>query len=185
MDNTASKPYNNKSRVFFDLIRYLMKIHGDLKGTHTVGIISDTHGLLRPEAMEALKIADIIIHAGDIGKPVILDSLKTLASVIAVRGNMDSGSWAADIPLREIIELENGLLYVTHDLSRLECDPNTASVKAVISGHSHRPSITTHKGVLYLNPGSAGPRRFTLPVTVALLHINGKMLYPRIVTLNV
>ncbi|UCE79330.1 MAG: metallophosphoesterase family protein [Nitrospiraceae bacterium] len=162
-----------------------MKTHGDLKGTHTVGIISDTHGLLRPEAFEALKAVNLIIHAGDVGSPSVIDDLKAIAPVIAVRGNMDRDPWAADLPVREIIELEHGLLYVAHDLSRLESDPNTASVKAVISGHSHRPSIKTHKGVLYLNPGSAGPRRFTLPVTIALLHINGKMLDPHIVTLNV
>ncbi len=162
-----------------------MKTHYDLKGTHTVGVISDTHGLLRPEAFEALKAANLIIHAGDIGSSSVIDDLKAIAPVIAVRGNMDRGSWAAGLPVREIIELEQGLLYVIHDVSRLECDPNAASIKAVISGHSHRPGIKKHNGILYLNPGSAGPRRFTLPVTVAVLQIKGKMLDPHIVTLNV
>jgi putative phosphoesterase len=162
-----------------------MKIQYEIKGTQTVGVISDTHGLLRPEAFEALKEADLIIHAGDIGSTSVIDDLKAIAPVIAVRGNMDRGPWAAGLPVREIIELEQGLLYVIHDVSRLECDPNAASVKAVISGHSHRPRIKKHNGILYLNPGSAGPRRFTLPVTVALLQIKGKMLDPRIITLNV
>lgn len=157
----------------------------DLKGTHTVGIISDTHGLLRPEALEALKRADVIIHAGDIGHPSVLNDLKALAPVVAVRGNMDRGSWATDLPVYEILEMEQGLLYVIHDINKLDCNPNAASVKAVISGHSHRPRIEKHHGILFLNPGSAGPRRFTLPVSVAVLHITGNRVHPRIIPLKV
>lgn len=156
-----------------------------LKGKKTVGVISDTHGLLRHEALRILKTSSLIIHAGDIGKPGILEKLRELAPVAAVRGNMDSGEWVHGIPRKETIEIDDGSLYILHDIGRLDIDPSVAGIKAVISGHSHRPSIRMHNGVLYLNPGSAGPRRHNLPVSVAILDINDKLLNARIVDLRV
>jgi putative phosphoesterase len=137
-----------------------------------IGVISDTHGLLRPEAEIALAGCDRIIHAGDVGKAGILDRLEEIAPTSAVRGNVDHGSWADALPETEVVALaDEVLLYVLHDLEQLDLDPAAAGFKMVISGHSHRPSIEHRRGVTYLNPGSAGPRRFRLPVTLALLHI--------------
>ncbi len=151
----------------------------------TVGIISDTHGLLRQEAVDALQDADFIIHAGDIGKFLIIDELNSIAPIVAVRGNMDNESWAYQLKRTEIIEKNNILLCVIHDISRLDLDPAASDIKIVISGHSHMPSIGRHKGVLYINPGSAGPRRSTRPVSVALLRVRGKSLDAQIVKLRV
>src|SRR5437667_8649115 len=138
-----------------------------------IGVISDTHGLLRPEAVQALKGSDLIIHAGDVGDPRILDELRVIAPAIAVRGNIDTGEWAMKLPEYEVIEREGVSIYVLHDVNQLDLDPVAAGLQAVVSGHSHKPAIRTVNGVLYLNPGSAGPRRFKLPLTVARLDVRG------------
>lgn len=139
----------------------------------SIGVISDTHNLLRPEAIEALKNVDLIIHAGDICKPEIVEDLKKLAPVFVVRGNNDKGAWAEDIPVYKIIEIEGVLLYIIHDIKEMNVYPALPETKVIISGHSHKPSIKTHNDVLYLNPGSAGPRRFNLPVSIAKLKVHG------------
>lgn len=136
-----------------------------------IGLISDTHGLLRPEALHALDGVGLIIHAGDVGKPEILDALKLLAPVVAVRGNIDKGGWAAALPLTATAAAGSAAVYVLHDLQQLDLDPAAAGFQVVVSGHSHKASRTERGGVLYLNPGSAGPRRFHLPVTVARLDV--------------
>jgi putative phosphoesterase len=132
-----------------------------------IGLISDTHGLLRPEALRALDGSDLIVHAGDVGKPEILDALKLLAPVVAVRGNIDRGGWATALPMTTTVAVGLAAVYILHDLQQLDLDPAAAGFHVVVSGHSHKPSRTERGGVLYLNPGSAGPRRFQLPVTVA------------------
>ncbi|HEV8247219.1 MAG TPA: metallophosphoesterase family protein, partial [Polyangiaceae bacterium] len=131
-----------------------------------VGVISDTHGLLRPEAVSALEGCHCIIHAGDIGKPEVLEQLRELAPVYAVRGNVDSGSWARALPAQRELEVRGKRLYVLHDVSELDFEPATRGYAAVISGHSHQPRQELREGVLYLNPGSAGPRRFKLPIAL-------------------
>ncbi len=136
-----------------------------------VGLISDTHGLLRPEAKQALAGVDLIIHAGDIGAPQVLEELRALAPVRAVRGNNDHGAWTRGLPETEALELEGASLYVLHDLDELDLDPAAGGFAVVVTGHSHRPSMETRDGVLYINPGSAGPRRFNLPVAVGFLEI--------------
>jgi len=137
-----------------------------------VGIISDTHGLLRPEACAALAGSDLIVHAGDIGDPKVLAGLAEIAPVQAVRGNKDCGPWAEAIDTTAAIEVAGQWLYVLHDLHELDLDPRAAGFAAVITGHSHRPLIETRGGVLYVNPGSAGPRRFKLPIALARLRID-------------
>jgi hypothetical protein len=149
-----------------------------------VGVISDTHGLLRPEAVEALRGSDIIIHAGDVGDAAIIEALRQLAPTHAVRGNIDHGDCAA-LPATEVVEIGEVLFFMLHDIGELDLDPPTAGFAAVVCGHSHRPSIETRDGVLYLNPGSAGPRRFKLPVTVARVRVSSRELRPEIVTLAV
>jgi putative phosphoesterase len=134
-----------------------------------VGVISDTHGLLRPSALAALRGCDPIIHAGDVGDPSILVALEGIAPVLAVRGNIDKGDLARLLPPTQTIEIDGCLIHVLHDIAELDFDLAAAGFHAVIFGHSHRPSIETKDGVLHLNPGSAGPRRFDLPVTVARL----------------
>ena len=138
----------------------------------TIGLISDTHGLLRPKALRTLEGSDLIIHAGDVGDPEILETLKNLAPVFAVRGNVDTEPWALALPETEVIVTDPATIYVLHDAHALDLDPVAAGFHIVVSGHSHKPSRTEHGGVLFLNPGSAGPRRFDLPVTVALLHVD-------------
>lgn len=141
-----------------------------------IGIISDTHGLLRPEAIEALQGVNMILHAGDAGKPEILASLQQIAPLYAVRGNVDKGAWAEALPLTKVVEVAGYLLYLYHGHHELDLDPAAAGFAAVISGHSHRPTISRKNGVLYINPGSAGPRRFSLPVSLAYLTlIEGKL----------
>jgi uncharacterized protein len=135
----------------------------------SVGLISDTHGLLRPEALVALQGSDLIIHAGDVGKPEIIEQLRALAPVVAVRGNIDKGAWASNLPLTAIAEAGSAQIYVLHDLAQLDLDPVAAQFNVVVSGHSHKPGQTERNGVMYVNPGSAGPRRFQLPITVARL----------------
>jgi len=150
-----------------------------------IGVISDTHGLLRPQAVEALRGSALIIHAGDVGRPEILDELRRIAPVSAVRGNVDKGAWADRLPLNEIIEHNGLLLYVLHILEDLDLDPSTAGCQAVITGHTHRPKMETNNGVLYFNPGSAGPRRFDLPVSVGRLAMTGGKLVGELVYLQV
>jgi putative phosphoesterase len=144
------------------------------RNPNTIGIISDTHGLLREEALLALKGSDLIIHAGDVGDPGIIQTLKSLAPVFAVRGNVDTGLWARALPETEVIETGPATIYVLHDAHALDLDPAAAGFHIVISGHSHKPARTEHGGVLFLNPGSAGPRRFQLPVTLARLDLSEK-----------
>ena len=141
--------------------------------TRLVGVISDTHGLLRPEAVEALKGSGLIVHAGDIGGPEIIEALSAIAPVVAVRGNNDRGRWAEEFPLYDVAEVGAAYLYVLHDLKELDLSPEAAGFRVVVSGHSHKPLAEERRGVLYLNPGSAGPRRFKLPVTVARLNVGG------------
>ena len=141
-----------------------------------VGVISDTHGLLRPEAMTALKGADHILHAGDVGDAAILDQLRAIAPLTAIRGNVDVAGCCAELPATDAIEVGGQLFYLVHAIEDLDIEPRAANVAAVVYGHSHRPAIEERNGVLYLNPGSAGPRRFNLPVTVARVRIcRGKM----------
>lgn len=141
-------------------------------GKFLIGVISDTHGLMRPEAINLLQGSDLIVHAGDVGKPGVLENLQSIAPVIAVRGNIDRDEWTAALPEREVVEIGAARLYVLHDLKELDCDPAVAGFGAIISGHSHKPLIENRDGVLFLNPGSAGPRRFRLPVTAALLYVS-------------
>jgi len=141
------------------------------RSSHLLGLISDTHGLIRPGALDALRGSDLIIHAGDIGDPAVLESLAKIAPVRAIRGNNDRGEWAASLPVTEVVELGSLSIYVLHNLAELDLDPVAAGCSVVISGHSHRPAIEKRDTVLYVNPGSAGPRRFKLPVTVATLKL--------------
>jgi putative phosphoesterase len=137
----------------------------------TLGVISDTHGLLRPEAVVALRSSDHILHAGDVGSPEILDALAKIAPVIAIRGNIDTGAWAHSLPETEVLELGGVSVYVLHDCGQLDLKPEAAGFRVIVYGHSHRPKIEENNGVLYFNPGSAGPRRFNLPVSVGRLSI--------------
>ncbi len=148
-----------------------------------VGVISDTHGLLRPEAIACLDGSDHIIHGGDIGDPAILQRLSAIAPVTAVRGNNDQAPWAMDVP--ETVTFRLGAIdcHALHDLSLLDIDPSAAGIRVVVCGHSHRPRIEWRDGVLYLNPGSAGPRRFTLPICLAELTVVGQQVDARIVPL--
>jgi putative phosphoesterase len=149
-----------------------------------IGVISDTHGLLRPEAVDALRGCERIIHAGDVGSPFVLDQLRGIAPVVAVRGNVDSDSWAAKLPRTAVVEFEGHAIYVLHIVAELDRNPPPAGISAVVYGHSHKPSIDERAGVLYLNPGAAGPRRFKLPVSVALMSIYAGRLTARIVELE-
>lgn len=136
-----------------------------------LGLISDTHGLLREEALHALRGSDLILHAGDVGAPEILERLKTVAPVVAVRGNVDTGEWAQALPLTEVIAAGSTMIYMLHILQDLDLNPGVAGFHMVVSGHSHKPGRTEKEGVLYINPGSAGPSRFYLPVTIARLDL--------------
>src|ERR1051326_2846861 len=129
-----------------------------------VGLISDTHGLLRQQALDALQGSDLIVHAGDVGRPDIIPQLRLLAPVVAVRGNVDHGDWASQLPVTAVVETELALIYGLHDLQQLDLDPAAAGFNIVVSGHSHKPGRTERSGVMYLNPGSAGPRRFSLQI---------------------
>ena len=148
-----------------------------------IGVISDTHGLLRPEAVAVLAKSDFIIHAGDVGDPVILARLRAIAPVTAVRGNVDSGNLARELPKTNVLEVGGTAIYVLHILDELDLKPEAAGFAAVISGHSHKPHRETKNGVLYFNPGSAGPKRFDLPVSVGRLQVDKGRITAEIVEL--
>jgi putative phosphoesterase len=152
---------------------------------HAVGVISDTHGLLRPAALAALAGVERIVHAGDIGSPAVLAGLAQVAPVTAVRGNNDREAWAIEIPETEVVEIGGVALYVLHDLHELDLDPRAAGFAAVIAGHSHQPRQEERDGVLYFNPGSAGPRRFRLPISVGRLTVERGRVRGALMTLAV
>jgi len=151
----------------------------------TIGVISDTHGVLRPEAAKALRGVDIIIHAGDVGRRDVLEALREIAPVFAVRGNVDYEMWAQTLPLTERVQVDQHLIFVLHDVHQLGLNIADQGIAAVISGHSHKPTVEHRHGVLYLNPGSAGPRRFHLPASVALIRVTARGLEPKIIELKV
>ena len=142
-------------------------------GPLRVGLISDTHGLLRPEAAAFLRGSDLIVHAGDICDVSVLEALGTIAPTVAVRGNNDRGAWAGSLRESELVEVGSVVLYVIHDVAAIDVDPEAAGVRVVVSGHSHKPSAEERGGVLFVNPGSAGPRRFKLPISIAELVVDG------------
>jgi putative phosphoesterase len=148
-----------------------------------VGVLSDTHGLLRPEARAFLVGCDYIIHGGDIGSAGILEDLGSLAPLIAVKGNNDKAPWAAHLPETDMVRLGGAFVYVIHDLAQLDIEPVGAKVQAVISGHSHKPAVFEREGVCYLNPGSCGPRRFSLPISIGELRITGSNVRARTIDL--
>ena len=139
-----------------------------------VGLISDTHGLMRESALAALRGSDLIVHAGDVGSAAVLEALRAVAPVVAVRGNIDKGDWASHLPATAVAEAAPALIYVLHDIHDLDLDPALAGFPIVVSGHSHKPGQSERDGVLYINPGSAGPQRFKLPLTVARLDVGVK-----------
>ena len=150
-----------------------------------IGVISDTHGLLRPEAVTALAGSELIVHAGDVGSPEVLRGLSVLAPVVAIRGNNDRDAWASRLSESEVVEIGGAKLLVIHDLADLDRDPAAAGFQVVIAGHSHRPRIEARSGVLYVNPGSAGPRRFSLPIAVAELRVRRGKVTGRIIEISV
>jgi putative phosphoesterase len=154
------------------------------RGEVVVGVISDTHGLLRHGALEALHGSDLILHAGDVGGQDILTALEALGTVVAVRGNTDRGAFGASLPDTQVVEVAGVRLYVLHDLAALDLRPEAAGMDAVIFGHSHRPEVREERGVLYFNPGSAGPRRFDNPISVGRLHVRGGLIRSEIVKLK-
>jgi len=149
-----------------------------------IGLISDTHGLLRPEAIEALRDSELILHAGDVGKSEILDELRKLAPVVAIRGNVDTSPWAAKLRQTEVVETTAATFYLIHNISDLDLEPAAAGIHVVLFGHSHQPAQYEKNGVLYINPGSAGPRRFHLPISLARLNLTAKPWAVEFVTLN-
>jgi len=148
-----------------------------------IGVISDTHGLLRDEATSKLKGCDLIIHAGDVGGPLILEELRRIAPLVAVRGNVDTGAWADELPPMEYVHAEGTTICVIHTIAELDLDVAAAGVNVVIYGHSHKPAANWKDGILYLNPGSAGPKRFRLPISMAFLHIQPEGITPEFVAL--
>jgi putative phosphoesterase len=152
--------------------------------TIKVGLISDTHGLLRPQALDALRGCDYLIHGGDIGKPEILDALRDIAPLTVVRGNNDTDdAWTSEVPYEAILRIGERAIYVTHILAEVP-DPLPSEVSVVVTGHSHKPLQQMRQGVLFINPGSAGPRRFKLPITVGILHIDGVDVRGELIELN-
>ena len=151
---------------------------------YKIGVISDTHGLVRKSVLKSFKSVDLIVHAGDVGEPKVLDTLQTVAKVHPVRGNVDGGKWTNNLPLTEVVEVGQVYLYVLHDLGSLELDPAAAGFNAVISGHSHIPKIEKRDDILFLNPGSAGPKRFDYPISIAFLYIKGTSIETEIVELK-
>jgi putative phosphoesterase len=156
----------------------------EASGEKLIGVISDTHGLVRPQAIEALTGVDMILHAGDIGDSAVLDSLRDIAPVVAVRGNNDKGEWANLIPDWEVVEVGPVSIYMLHNLKEIDISP-VGTFQVVVSGHSHKPAIEERRGVLYVNPGSAGPRRFDLPISVAHLKIDGNTINAKLIELSV
>lgn len=150
-----------------------------------VGVLSDTHGLLRPEALNHLNGVDRIIHAGDIGSPNVLEKLQTIAPVDAVRGNNDKGAWAEAIPETLFLEIRGHRIHVLHDLNQIDLSPSAAGMSVVISGHSHKPVVEEREGVLFINPGSPGPRRFRLPIALAKLYIAAESVRAEIIELRI
>lgn len=148
------------------------RVNGKIERPTIIGVISDTHELLRPEAIEALRGSDRILHAGDVGAPEILQALAKIAPVTAIRGNVDTEPWAGRLPKAEVVDAGGISIYLLHDLAHLDLKPEAAGFQVVIYGHSHQPKIEEKHGVLYFNPGSAGPRRFHLPVSVGRLTID-------------
>ncbi|HET8881485.1 MAG TPA: metallophosphoesterase family protein [Solimonas sp.] len=148
-----------------------------------IGLISDTHGLLRREALTALRGSELIVHAGDIGAPDVLDALRELAPLVAIRGNNDTGAWARKLPDTLTFDADGRRVHLLHDLKTLAVEPRGDGIAVVVSGHSHKPKIERRDGVLYVNPGSAGPRRFSLPVTVATLRVDGPRFDAEIIAL--
>jgi uncharacterized protein len=159
--------------------------NGNVNSIFRIGVISDTHGLVRPEALHALRGVDHILHAGDLGSPLVLDALRNVAPVTAVRGNVDHDEWARSLPASTIVELQGVDFYLLHNLDDLDLDPLAAGFAVVISGHSHRPRQEWVNGVLYFNPGAAGPRRFRLPVSLGEITLSGKEISSRLITLQV
>ena len=153
--------------------------------TATLGVISDTHGLVRPEAIDALQGCELIVHAGDIGKLQVLEELRKIAPVIAIRGNIDRDLWAKSLHDVELFEHHARYFYVLHDVNQLDLDPTAAGIDVVIAGHSHQPKNEQKDGVLYFNPGSAGPRRFKLPVSVGKIHFDKHRVHAELITLLV
>jgi putative phosphoesterase len=151
---------------------------------HMIGVISDTHGRLRAEALEALRGSDLILHAGDIGKKVILKTLGGIAPVIAVRGNMDRELWANELPRTEIVDIDGFLIYILHDLLTMDLNPRAAGFKMVISGHTHEPEIMERGGVLFVNPGSAGSKKQGIPLSLVKVELMGEKPTPEIVLLD-
>jgi hypothetical protein len=150
-----------------------------------VGLISDTHGLLRPEAVDLLRGSDVIVHAGDIGDPKIIAELEVLAPVTAIRGNIDKGAWAESLPDTDVVQIgESAFLYVLHSIEALDLDPAAAGFHAVVYGHTHKPEYKWKAGVLYVNPGSAGPRRFSLPVSVGRVVVEGTSLSVKLIEID-
>jgi putative phosphoesterase len=162
----------------------LPRIGGHLGSAVRIGLISDTHDLLRPQAIDFLRGSDFIIHAGDICDSMVIDELARIAPVTVVRGNNDRGAWANALPETELVRFGGISIYVIHDLGQLDIDPNGAGVRVVVSGHSHKPVIEHRDGVVFVNPGSAGPRRFKLPISVAELVVAGGLVSARIVELT-
>lgn len=153
-------------------------------GKIVIGVISDTHGLLRKRVVDELKGSALIVHAGDFDTPEVLTKIKKIAPVLAARGNMDRGNWAEDLAEYDLAEIAEKMLCVVHDLYHLALEPAAAGIAAVVCGHTHQPAITEHKGVLYINPGSAGPRRSGKPLSLARLVIRNGRLMPEIIMLN-
>jgi hypothetical protein len=162
-----------------------LALGGGLKTGTRIGLLSDTHGLLRAEALEFLRGSDFIVHAGDIGDPYVLETLRTLAPVTAVRGNNDRDGWARAIAETEALRVDQVSIHVLHDLAELDLDPAAAGFRVVVSGHSHQPRIEERGGVLYVNPGSCGPRRFKLPVALAELRVSGRSVKAKLVELKI
>ena len=165
----------------------MKEIHQSLKRRrvdHLVGIISDTHGIVRQEALDALRGSDLIIHAGDIGKPEIINELRAIAPVVAVRGNVDTEAWANHFHKTEAVDFDGTSIYIIHNIAQLDIDQKTTGINVIVYGHSHTPTIDWNNSILYFNPGSAGPKRFKLPVSVGLLRISATSITPEIITLN-
>jgi putative phosphoesterase len=172
------------SAIVFSHVRFEMA-YRPAALTMLVGVISDTHGLMRPEAIAALRGSDLILHAGDVGRAEVLDELRGIAPTFAVRGNVDRLSWAASLPETQTVKIGQLRFFVLHQIAEVPIDPAALGYAAVLYGHSHKPSIEWRDGVLYLNPGSAGPRRFRLPVTIARVRVSGRTIDPEIVKLEV